>query len=117
MEWRSRHERPTAYSLERDASGLEIVGDVDSLGARHCPTDPTVEFDDAIDYFGAAVVGPVGGWCAMRRLGQVDPASFGGDSGSGDYVEQVPPGGCDGRGHRHLKEHCPGAGHLDGQVH
>jgi len=31
----------------------------------------SVEFDDAVDRFGVAVVGPVGGWCAMRRLARL----------------------------------------------
>jgi hypothetical protein len=54
---------------------------------------------------------------AMRRLGEVDPAAFRGDPRCVDHEQQVPPGGCDGRGRWHLKEHGLGAGHLNREVH
>jgi len=60
-------------------------------------------------------VAAVGG--AKRRLGEVDPGAFGGNPRCGDNEQQVPPWGCGGRGRRHLKEYCLGAGQLDGQIH
>jgi len=54
---------------------------------------------------------------AMRRLGEVDPAAFRGNPRCVDHEQQVPPGRCDGCGRWHLKEHSPGFGHLNREVH